>query len=106
MRIVRLRDSAAYGASDLAAITTCHTLWIGSDSGTAQSDAVLSGVTVESIEYRLCTTAVDRLADSNARAVFRNAAGRWYHLSKNTSPRAYGQHIAEGTYTGYEIRAI
>ena len=107
MRLVRLRDGATYGGSYIGSLLTCHTLYVGCDAGTAQSDCILSAVTVEALDNDDCPTAVDRLADEAVRNVFRNSWGRWYHLAKATSPRANGEaHLSTGQYIGTEVRAI
>jgi len=107
MRIVRLRDGAVYTGTYADSMITCNVLYIGSDSASAQSDCVMSGVTIEAMDHGDCDSAVDRLADATVRNVFRNSWGRWYKLSKNTSPKSNGEgFISTGTYSGTEVRSI
>jgi len=106
MYIVRLRDGATYGGSYIGSMITCHTLWIGSDAGTAQSDCILSGITVESAKSSDCSNAVTRLSNAVVRNVIRNTCGRWYALDRNTSPKQYTPEANVGSYSCQEVRVI
>ena len=75
-------------------------------SGGNQADAIISGLTVEAASWSSCRNAVERMADDSVQNIIRSTIGRWYKLSKATSPRSNDSTINEGQYTGLQIRAI
>ena len=104
---VRLRDDTAYTCNYAFAAMFPYRIILGNDvNGTQQADAILAAVTVESMSWDSCATAVDRLADCSVLNVIRDTVGRWYTLDRAISPKKYKSDANAGTLIATEVRAI
>ena len=104
---VRARDKATYTCDYATAIMFPYRVVIGADENKAfQADGIVSGVTVQALDWTPCLNAIDRLVDASNLNIFRTTAGRWYTLDRAISPKRYSASSNAGTLTATEVRAI